>query len=487
MVEPINFENYAELKTKQELLYIELKKKYFHLISRTKLKKGRLRTFIATLTQLIEWNIIKDNIYEDSSHIDAFSEALDQSEKIVFQADLDSKLEEIRKIWQTEHKKRVIETQNLGLYKNKYNTNTKKFYDKTDKEPTVISLFSGAMGLDIGFIESGYRILIANDIDKVSLYTASKNIPEIKFINEDINKIPINLLMKEAGVDPGKVDLLIGGPPCQPFSLAGKRNGLNDPRSSPLIYFIKAISEIKPKAFVMEEVPGILSSRIKHFSYDDNHNHNPTPEEKRGSAFKVIMDMLYSTGYNITYRVLNTADYGVPQIRERVIFIGFRDKIPPFPKPTHSGYGKGDLLPWNTLWDAVRDLRHTHDINLPQKNKQYMEYIPPGGNWVDLPVVVAMEAMGGAYNSEGGKMGFFRRLAWDEPSPTLVTSPIQKGTYFIHPELDRPLTISEYKRLQGFPDEWVVVGNINDQYRLIGNAVPPPLAKAIAISIKRWL
>jgi len=487
MDEPINSEFPPGLKNKHEVLYMELKRKYFYLVSNTKLKKGRLRTFIATLTQLIEWEAIKDNIYEDSAHIDAFREALDQSEKIMFQTDLDSKLEEIRRIWQTEHKKKVIETQGLGIYENKYNTNTKKFYGETDKGPTVISLFSGAMGLDLGFIESGYRILVANDIDKVCLYTASKNIPEVKFINEDINKISIDFLMKEAGIAPGEVDLLIGGPPCQPFSPAGKRAGLNDPRASPLIYFIRAISGLRPRAFVMEEVPGILSSRIKHFPYYDKYKRDPSPEERRGSAFKVVMDMLHSTGYNIAYRVLNAADYGAPQIRERVIFIGLRDRMPSFPKPTHSGYGKRDLQPWNTLWEAVRDLRHTHDLSLSQKNKQYMGFIPPGGNWVDLPDIVAREAMGGAYNSEGGRMGFFRRLAWDEPSPTLVTSPIQKGTYLIHPELDRPLSIAEYKRLQGFPDDWVIAGNISDQYRLIGNAVPLYLSKAIAKHIKNLL
>jgi DNA (cytosine-5)-methyltransferase 1 len=487
MAEPISPEMKLGLKSPQETLYSELKYRYFYLMSHTKLKKGRLRAFIAASVQLTEWSTSGGNIPDDSAHIDGLKGALDLAEKIGDQSELDSRLAAARDIWREGHRANALDVYDQIEQGGGQTGDTQSPYRENNGRYDAISLFSGAMGLDIGFIEAGFRILVANDIDAVCSRAASENIPELKFINRDINEIPPGILMNEAGLEPGGIDLLIGGPPCQPFSPAGRRAGLNDPRASPLIYFIRAIVDIRPRAFVMEEVPGILSSRIKHFPYYDKYKRTPSPEEERGSAFRVIMEMLHSTGYNIEHRVLNAADYGTPQVRNRVVFIGLRDGQPSFPPPEYSGDGDRALLPWNTLWDSVRGLRGTADARLAGKTAEYMGYVPPGGNWVDLPVQIAREAMRGGYDSEGGRMGFFRRLAWDEPSPTLVTSPTQKGTYLVHPELDRPLSVAEYKRLQGFPDDWTIPGNTSDRYRLIGNAVPVYLSRAVAYHIRKLL
>jgi len=487
MMEPISPEVKLGLKSPQETLYTELKYRYFYLLSRTRLKKGRLRAFIATSVQLTEWGTSSSKVPDGSAHIDGLREALDLAEKIKDQGELDSKMAKAREAWQAGHTVNPPDDYDQGDYGSVYTGNPRQPYGEGHRGYSVVSLFSGAMGLDIGFTGAGFSILIANDIDAVCSRVASENVPELKFINQDINNISPEVLMREAGIGPGEADLLIGGPPCQPFSPAGKRAGLNDPRASPLMYFIRAIVSLRPRAFVMEEVPGILSSRIKHFPYYDKYKRTPSQEEERGSAFRVIMEMLHGTGYNIEYKVLNAADYGTPQVRNRVIFIGLRDCQPSFPPPAYSGDGNHVLLPWNTLWDSIRGLRGTADSRLTGKNAEYMGYVPPGGNWVDLPEEIAREAMGSGYDSEGGRMGFFRRLAWDEPSPTLVTSPMQKGTYLIHPELDRPLSVAEYKRLQGFPDDWAIPGNTSDKYRLIGNAVPVYLSRAIADHIKKLL
>ncbi|RLE90451.1 MAG: DNA cytosine methyltransferase [Thermoprotei archaeon] len=363
--------------------------------------------------------------------------------------------------------------------------------DRVDEELTVVSLFTGAYGLDLGFELAGFRVTVALDISEDSYRNLKANRPKIPFLLGDIKRFSTADILKEAGLKPGEVDVVTGGPPCQPFSPAGKRQSLRDPRAAPLMDFIRVIKEARPKVFVMEEVPGILSARIKHVPIKERGKRPLTPEEEPGSAWRVVLEELEKTGYRIAWKVLNAADYGTPQVRERVIVIGVRpdlDKAPVFPEPTHSKEPVGlfrVLRTWLTLAEALAGIEdHIGYLPLPPKYAKFMKYVPPGGNWRQIPDELKPEAMNAAYRAGGGRMGFYRRLTWFEPSSTLVTSPAMKATMMVHPWEDRPLSVREYLRIQGFPDEWRVVVSIQSAYRLFGEAVPVPLAKAIARTVR---
>ena len=459
--------------------YMAVKAKYFSLLSTRRLPRGKSRAYVGATSRVLETGFTESGHREDEAHILAFSGAVNALEAVRDREELDTRLLSAIAEW------RSIRNAEDLLWEDSCADGV--WQPPESSAGKAISLFSGAMGLDLGFIGSGVRIVLGNDMEKESFRTVASNLPDLKFLNKDIDRIEPKELMREAGVSPGEVDILIGGPPCQPFSPAGRRAGLNDPRSSPLKYFIRAIKEIRPAAFVMEEVPGLLSSRLKHFPYYDKYKRKPEGDEERGSAFKVVKEMLDSTGYKYAYAVLNAADYGVPQIRERLIFIGLREGAPSFPEPTHSGYGSLELQPWVTFWESARHLRYTKDKELGPEDRKFMSFVPPGGNWVQMPPDMAAEAMGHAFNSEGGRMGFFRRIPWDEPSPTLVTTPTQKGTFLVHPQYDRFLSLAEYKALQGFPPGWKITGSVDARYRLVGNAVPVHLSEAVARHVIRIL
>ncbi|SFG61080.1 DNA (cytosine-5)-methyltransferase 1 [Planifilum fulgidum] len=357
-------------------------------------------------------------------------------------------------------------------------------------EYPVISLFSGAMGLDIGLEKAGLDIRIAQDIDPCCVKTAEANGHQC--IHGDIRELiqedpDCKFLLKPAGLYPGEVFAVVGGPPCQPFSTAGKRLATNDPRGSLFMEFCHVIKVVRPRFFVMENVKGLLSSAIKHRPLKDRDKEPLTEEEKPGSAFNVIKNTLMSLGYKIEYGVLDAVHYGVPQFRERLIIIGSRDHEDIFlPVPTHFHSHQDPNYRWRTLRDAIQDLEDDPGeyIQFSEERLKYLRMVPPGGNWRDLPEDVKPIAMGGAYHSGGGKIGFYRRLDYDQPSPTLVTSPVQKATMFCHPTQDRPLSVKEYARIQQFPDDWQFEGKISDQYRLIGNAVPVGLGYAIGQTLR---
>ena len=358
---------------------------------------------------------------------------------------------------------------------------------------TLISLFTGAYGLDLGFELAGFDVAVALDASEASYLNMKANRPRIPFLLGDIAVFRTEDILKEAGLKPGEVDVLTGGPPCQPFSPAGKRQSLNDPRASPLKHFIRVVAEARPKAFVMEEVPGILSARMTPIS--ERGARVPPPEEEPGSAWRAVLEELRKTGYMIEWKVLNAADYGAPQVRERVIAIGVRPDLkrrPRWPEPTHSRRPQaappGAASPWLTLLEAASDVdSHIGSAPLPPKYLRFISYVPPGGNWRHIPEGLRREAMGRAYAASGGRTGFYRRLAWFEPSPTLVTRPAMKATMLVHPWEDRPLSVKEYLRIQGFPDSWKVVASTGDAYRLFGEAVPVPLARAAAEAVKSVL
>ncbi len=354
---------------------------------------------------------------------------------------------------------------------------------------TVVSLFTGAYGLDLGFEEEGYDVAVALDISEDSLSELKANRPRIPFLLGDIRRFSTKDILEEAGLVPGEVDVITGGPPCQPFSPAGKRQSLGDPRASALVEFIRVVREARPRVFVMEEVPGLLSARVRHVPIKERGKRPLLPEEEPGSAWRVVLEELSKTGYVVRWRLLNAAWYGAPQDRARIIVIGVRPDVgraPVFPEPEYGeAPGLLGLRPYITLAEALAGLPDPGPYTeLPPKYSKFMRYVPPGGNWRQIPDEFKPEAMNGALPAAGGRMGFYRRLCWFEPSPTLVTHPAMKATMLVHPWEDRPLSVLEYLRLQGFPDDWRVVVGTQEAYRLFGEAVPVPLARAVARVIR---
>lgn len=352
---------------------------------------------------------------------------------------------------------------------------------------TVVDLFSGCGGLSEGFRQAGFNLIAANDNWPVASRTFQNN-HKIEPIVGSIEDMGIygKLLAAAKGAD-----VVVGGPPCQSFSTAGKRLSVKDPRGNLVLDFIRFVNDIKPKAFVMENVRGILSAAIKHRPLEERKNGIPlSKDEELGSALKFILSEFKRTGYNVTYGLLNSADYGVPQKRQRVFFLGAKNGVTiDIPKKTHSDKGSYGIKKWTTFGDATKDLKENkpEHMTYSDEKKRIFDLVPPGGNWRSLPKDMHKEVLGGAYGSGGGKVGFFRRLSFGEPSPTLMTSPIQKGTAFCHPKETRPLTVREYARVQQFPDNWKYEGSVADKYKQIGNAVPVGLSKAVAESVKTFL
>ena len=351
-----------------------------------------------------------------------------------------------------------------------------------DKNRNVISLFSGAMGLDIGLARAGLNIVIGQDFDKSCVETMQANGHEV--LCGDIREIKAPDLLAETGMKVGEPFLICGGPPCQPFSTAGKRLGINDPRGSLFMDFIRMIDYIKPRFFVMENVKGIISSPLKHVPIEERDGSDP--EQQLGTVLDVILNEFNKLNYKTVYGVLDAVNYGVPQFRERFVLIGSRDNEDIFlPVPTHFAVHQNEKYKWQSLSSAIRDIEDAPGIceSFSQERLKYLRLVPEGGNWRSLPEEMIEEAMGGAYRSGGGKVGFYRRLSYSEPCPTLVTSPVQKATMMCHPVKDRPLSIKEYARIQQFPEEWVFTGTVASQYRQIGNAVPVGLAEQIGKAI----
>ncbi|GGA49304.1 DNA cytosine methyltransferase [Paenibacillus physcomitrellae] len=348
----------------------------------------------------------------------------------------------------------------------------------------TISLFSGAMGLDLGLESAGLEIRVAQDYDKWCEKTAIANNKNFVFgdIKELIQEDPsCSFLLRKADLRAEEVFAVVGGPPCQAFSTAGKRESLGDPRGSLFMEFAHVIRTVRPRFFVMENVKGLTSASITKPPKGKKKS-DYTEDEKPGSAFKIVRQTLEGLGYKIVFGVLDAAHFGVPQFRERLIIIGSRDHEDIFlPAPTHFQRHQDPDYRWMTLGQAIRDIEDEPGIcgSFSKDRVDILKHVPMGGNWRSLPVELQLKAMGGAYKSGGGKTGFFRRLDYNQPSPTLLTSPVQKATLLCHPTKDRPLSVREYARIQQFPDGWTIEGTADDIYRQIGNAVPVGLGKAI--------
>jgi DNA (cytosine-5)-methyltransferase 1 len=353
----------------------------------------------------------------------------------------------------------------------------------------VISLFSGAMGLDLGLEAAGLEIVVALECNKNALATIRKNRPNLPLIDRPIEDVTTKEILELAGLKPGEAFAVVGGPSCQVFSTAGSRRSLADPRSTMFRHFVRVIREAKPQFYVMENVRGLISAAVRHRPLNERGPGFPPLEEDEelGSAFKAVTASLKGLGYYSIFDILNSADYGVPQTRHRLVILGSRDgKKIRMPEATHDELRRKRLRRWQTLGEALKggeDEEPEFYTFCPAKER-YLRLVPEGGNWRDLPARMKRYALGSAFDSWGGRSGFFRRLSMNEPSPALTTRPDSKATTLCHPTELRPLSVGEYARIQQFPKGWQFEGSIRRKYEQVGNAVPIGLGKAIGKALR---
>ena len=361
---------------------------------------------------------------------------------------------------------------------------------KKQQKPLVLSFFSGALGLDQGLERAGFEIRLACEIEKHCRETITLNKPGLPLLG-DVGQYTASDVLSAAGLTKkDDVDLIVGGPPCQAFSTAGKRAGFTDLRGNAFLTYLDLSLQIKPKFLVIENVRGLLSCPLKHRPHELRGGEYPdlTLDELPGGALNLVLSLLAKAGYRYSFNLYNAANFGTPQVRERVVLICSRTgKKPPFLVPTHAENGAYGLKPWVTFRQATAGITEHQHLEFPEKRLVFYRLLTEGQNWRSLPVPLQKQALGNAYLAGGGKTGFLRRLAWDKPAPTLVTHPAMPATDLAHPEANRPLSIQEYKRLQEFPDTWHLAGPLLEQYRQIGNAVPCSLGFAIGSLILKLL
>ncbi|MDP1711549.1 MAG: DNA cytosine methyltransferase [Candidatus Nanopelagicaceae bacterium] len=352
----------------------------------------------------------------------------------------------------------------------------------------VLSFFSGAMGLDLGLEAAGLKTILACEFDKWSRATITANRPEVPLLGDIWNCTAESVRIAAGLNQDDEIDVIAGGPPCQAFSTAGNRQGFEDIRGNVFLHFIDLAMELKPKYLVLENVRGLLSAALKHRPISERGKGfaELADEEQAGGALKHIVQKIRDHGYSVSFNLYNAANFGAPQTRERVILICARDGSQvPHLSPTNSDNPGFGLPKWKTFKEACGDIQKNHHdyIKFPEDRLKYYRLLGPGQYWKHLPEELQKEALGNSYFSGGGKTGFFRRLAWDKPSPTLVTHPAMPATDLGHPIEPRPLSIQEYKRIQSFPDSWVLQGPLAQQYKQVGNAVPIPLGKSVGLRI----
>lgn len=381
---------------------------------------------------------------------------------------------------------------------------TKVAADSRDERPRrgVWSLFSGAMGLDIGLELAGLPATVAAEVDPACCQTIRLNRPDLVLVEGDVRTLHASDLRQVSGAD-DDVFLVAGGPPCQSFSPGGNRAALTDPRGNLIYEYFRLVSEIRPQFFLFENVANLLTAALRHRpiaerpgqnwnlnAYHASRDHNDdsaapmADDELSGSAFRALLEAIGSLNYRVSFGVLDASEYGAPQRRLRFVMLGARDCAPPqLPTPTHGE--KPSMQRWRTVRDSIQDLQADPGphYKYTDRYRHLFELVPPGGNWRDLPSDLQPDAMGGSFLAGGGKTGFFRRLSWDAPAPTITGKPNRKGAALCHPQVVRPLSVRECARLQGFPDEWTFSGPVQEQYRQIGNAVPVHLGEALGRAI----
>lgn len=362
----------------------------------------------------------------------------------------------------------------------------------------VIDLFAGVGGLSYGFAhDNSFNIVAANEILEPMAKAYSLNHPSVKMYNCDIKDFSIKDLESDLGIKKGDVDLIVGGPPCQAYSTVGKREE-GDPRGQLFQEYYRMLSELRPKVFIFENVKGLLSMN-------------------GGKLIRHIIELFESLEYTVNIKLLNAADYGTPQIRERVIIVGnnFHGMFP-YPKPTHYNPENAEeyhneLKPYITLGEAISDLpviesnqtgtryasepkndyqrlmranapTEIQDHNAPNNNPKLialMKALPDGGTPLDVPEEL---------RPKSGFANCYCRLWWNRPSTTITRNfgCVSSGRC-IHPKQARPLSTREGARLQGFPDDYKFYGSRSDKNLQIGNAVPTFLATALKNQVKEFL
>lgn len=328
---------------------------------------------------------------------------------------------------------------------------------------SVIELFAGAGGLAVGMEKAGLKCAALNEIDKWACQTLRKNRPNWNVLEGDIKEFDFSHYK-------GLVDVVTGGFPCQAFSYAGKKLGLNDARGTLFYEFARVVKEVNPLICIGENVRGLLS-------------------HKEGKTLEGMISILDEIGYKIVpIQVLKAIHYRVPQKRERLILVGMRKDIDIeylYPKKHNKIYTLGDALRKGELFES--NVPKSDGAKYPKSKEQILDLIPPKGYWRDLPMDLQKEYMGGSFYLGGGKTGMARRIGWDEPCLTLTCSPAQKQTERCHPDETRPFTVREYARIQTFPDDWKFEGSTSQQYKQIGNAVPVNLGQEVGYSVVKFL
>jgi DNA (cytosine-5)-methyltransferase 1 len=324
------------------------------------------------------------------------------------------------------------------------------------KKPRILSLFSGCGGLDLGFHREGYETIWANDTNKWAAETYKKNFGDVIYLGnvEDVDPYTDKSIPD--------CDIILGGFPCQDFSIIWKRPGLNGERGNLYKSFLRFVDAKKPKAFVAENVKGILSAN----------NHKAI--EAIVKDFEKI-----DPGYLIKIQLYNFAEYGVPQFRERVLIVGIR-KDTGFeffhPSQTHGPRAKQPYFTAGQALNAVENVIHNNErINVTLKTVEMLKLIPEGGNFTDIPKDHPLYVKGMISH-------VYRRIKRDEPSKTIIAAG-GGGTWGYHYPEPRPLTNRERARLQSFPDDFVFVGSVAEVRRQIGNAVPPKGVSSIASAL----
>lgn len=360
------------------------------------------------------------------------------------------------------------------------------------KNLTAVDLFCGAGGLSEGFRQAGFHVLAGQDFDHTAGTTFTATHPEARFIPGPIQEVGVSDLLRATGLKRGEVDVLIGGPPCQGYSVYNHQRGENDPRAGLFREYLRIVEGLRPHWLVMENVTGITSI-------------------SGGAIVREIEKGMGKLGYRVKMKVLKAEEFGVPQERRRIFFIATRTANPIFfPMPTH-GQSLADFV---TIWDAISDLPPVANGGKPRKleyasgpkneyqrklrgnvkvitnheaprlarvNEERMKHIPPGGSWRDLPYALLPEGMRRAKRSDHTKR-YGRPRKTDLACTILTKCDVHWGAY-IHPVQNRAITVREAARLQSFPDAFTFQGSKTEQYKQVGNAVPPCLGYHVARAV----
>ena len=398
---------------------------------------------------------------KDCLSIAEFADKIGKSTETLRRWDRDGKLVALR---EPISNYRVYRKEQLELFENIQMIENKEVSDESPiRSYRVLELFAGAGGLAIGMEKAGLKCVALNEIDHWAAETLRKNRPHWEVIEADIKNISFEKYK-------GEVDVVTGGFPCQAFSYAGKKLGLEDARGTLFYEFARAVKETQPAICIGENVRGLLS-------------------HEGGETLKGMISILDELGYRVLEpRVLKAIYYNVPQKRERLILVGVRKDLDisfEYPKASKKVYTLKDALKKGDLFDC--DVPASTGTKYPEKKKQFLDLVPPGGYWRDLPLDMQMEYMQKSFYLGGGKTGMARRISWDEPCLTLTCSPAQKQTERCHPDETRPFTVREYARIQTFPDEWEFAGPVSAQYKQIGNAVPVNLSYAVGKELVKTL